>query len=248
MAFKGQLPKLVETAFGRIKLINSDSYTTIDEPVEVAEYSMDRPFKKHKDGITEIALTIDDSNIDDLFSESMSTLSGHCLLPPPSFSEASTALWTTIKSSSSNSLSGCPSILEKCHPILASQLQDLNNSHVACLTTILPSTRMTIPATSCFTKEHWLDHSYMNTLYEVDDCKDYRAAVATKNAVDARRTSVSSSATTIASATHQETASTLIPAAASQTIEHTSDWACDARLSSSGTLSTMTFPRPESLD
>ncbi|KAF9111095.1 hypothetical protein BGW39_004476, partial [Mortierella sp. 14UC] len=32
MAFKGQLPKLVETAFGRIKLINSDFYTTIDEP------------------------------------------------------------------------------------------------------------------------------------------------------------------------------------------------------------------------
>ncbi|KAF9271456.1 hypothetical protein BGZ88_006111 [Linnemannia elongata] len=38
-------------------------------PVEIAEYSMDKPFKKHKDGITEIALTIDDSNIDDLFSE-----------------------------------------------------------------------------------------------------------------------------------------------------------------------------------
>ncbi|KAG9064679.1 hypothetical protein KI688_002937 [Linnemannia hyalina] len=32
MAFKGQLPKLVETAFGRISLINGDFYTTIDEP------------------------------------------------------------------------------------------------------------------------------------------------------------------------------------------------------------------------
>ncbi|KAG0305056.1 hypothetical protein BGZ98_004648 [Dissophora globulifera] len=32
MAFKGQLSKLVETAFGRIKLINSNFYTTIDEP------------------------------------------------------------------------------------------------------------------------------------------------------------------------------------------------------------------------
>jgi hypothetical protein len=32
MAFKGQLPNLVETAFGRIKLVNSDFYTTIDEP------------------------------------------------------------------------------------------------------------------------------------------------------------------------------------------------------------------------
>ncbi|KAG0365120.1 hypothetical protein BGX24_004260, partial [Mortierella sp. AD032] len=32
MAFKGQLPKLVETAFGRIKLINGDFFTTIDEP------------------------------------------------------------------------------------------------------------------------------------------------------------------------------------------------------------------------
>ncbi|KAF9178796.1 hypothetical protein BGZ50_007463 [Haplosporangium sp. Z 11] len=32
MAFKGQLPKLVETAFGRIKIIDDDFYTTIDEP------------------------------------------------------------------------------------------------------------------------------------------------------------------------------------------------------------------------
>ncbi|KAF9083848.1 hypothetical protein BGX29_002879, partial [Mortierella sp. GBA35] len=53
----------------------------------------------------------------------------------------------------------------------------------------------------------------MKFLYEVKDCKDDRAAVAT-NAVNSR-TSVTSSATTIASATHQATASTLIPAAAS---------------------------------
>ncbi|KAG0269439.1 hypothetical protein DFQ27_003564 [Actinomortierella ambigua] len=33
MAFKGQLPKLVEIAFGRIKLFNSDFYTTVDEPI-----------------------------------------------------------------------------------------------------------------------------------------------------------------------------------------------------------------------
>ncbi|KAG0227745.1 hypothetical protein BGW41_003689 [Actinomortierella wolfii] len=32
MAFKGQLPKLVEAASGRIKLIDEDFYTTIDEP------------------------------------------------------------------------------------------------------------------------------------------------------------------------------------------------------------------------
>ncbi|KAF9215341.1 hypothetical protein BGZ59_001661 [Podila verticillata] len=32
MAFKGQFPKLVEAAFGRIELINGDLYTTIDEP------------------------------------------------------------------------------------------------------------------------------------------------------------------------------------------------------------------------
>ncbi|KAG0275811.1 hypothetical protein BGZ95_008340 [Linnemannia exigua] len=32
LAFKGRLPKLVETAFDRIKLINGDFYTTIDEP------------------------------------------------------------------------------------------------------------------------------------------------------------------------------------------------------------------------
>ncbi|KAG0221683.1 hypothetical protein BGW42_007360 [Actinomortierella wolfii] len=31
MAFKGQLPKLVETAFGQIKLTDGDFYTTIDE-------------------------------------------------------------------------------------------------------------------------------------------------------------------------------------------------------------------------
>ncbi|KAF9178089.1 hypothetical protein BGZ51_009272 [Haplosporangium sp. Z 767] len=32
MAFKGQLPKLVETAFARIKIIDGDFYTTTDEP------------------------------------------------------------------------------------------------------------------------------------------------------------------------------------------------------------------------
>ncbi|KAF9083847.1 hypothetical protein BGX29_002878, partial [Mortierella sp. GBA35] len=41
----------------------------VSYPVEIAGYFMDRPLKKHKDGLTEIALTIDDSNIDDLFSE-----------------------------------------------------------------------------------------------------------------------------------------------------------------------------------
>ncbi|KAG0099398.1 hypothetical protein BGZ93_007894, partial [Podila epicladia] len=41
----------------------------VSYPVEIASYFMDRPLKKHKDGLTEIALTIDDSNIDDLFSE-----------------------------------------------------------------------------------------------------------------------------------------------------------------------------------
>ncbi|KAG0275812.1 hypothetical protein BGZ95_008341 [Linnemannia exigua] len=38
-------------------------------PVEIASYFLDRPLKKHNEGLTEIALTIDDSNIDNLFSE-----------------------------------------------------------------------------------------------------------------------------------------------------------------------------------
>ncbi|KAK3836312.1 MAG: hypothetical protein J3R72DRAFT_423921 [Linnemannia gamsii] len=37
--------------------------------VEIAEYFMDRPLDKHNDGLTEIALTVDNSNIKDLFSE-----------------------------------------------------------------------------------------------------------------------------------------------------------------------------------
>ncbi|KAH7043039.1 hypothetical protein BKA57DRAFT_508403 [Linnemannia elongata] len=124
-------------------------------PVEIAEYSMDRPFKKHKDGITEIALTIDDSNIDDLFSEKHV----HALRR---MRRLASEMAETTKEVKRRRDEACPTILEKYHPILAAQLQDLNNSHVACLTTILPSTRMTIPATSRFTKEHWLDHSYMN--------------------------------------------------------------------------------------
>ncbi|KAF9083052.1 hypothetical protein BGX23_011822, partial [Mortierella sp. AD031] len=32
LAFKGQLPRLVETAFDRIKLIDGEYHTTIDEP------------------------------------------------------------------------------------------------------------------------------------------------------------------------------------------------------------------------
>ncbi|KAF9965237.1 hypothetical protein BGZ70_005179 [Mortierella alpina] len=38
-------------------------------PVEVADYFLDRPLTIHKDGPTEITLTIDDSNIGDLFTE-----------------------------------------------------------------------------------------------------------------------------------------------------------------------------------
>ncbi|KAG0314716.1 hypothetical protein BGZ99_007884 [Dissophora globulifera] len=41
----------------------------VSYPVEIAGYVMDKPLEKHKDGVTEIALTIDDSNSDVLFSE-----------------------------------------------------------------------------------------------------------------------------------------------------------------------------------
>ncbi|KAG0294132.1 hypothetical protein BGZ96_001754 [Linnemannia gamsii] len=41
----------------------------VSYPVELAEYFMDKPLEVHKDGLTEIVLTIDDSNIDDLLSE-----------------------------------------------------------------------------------------------------------------------------------------------------------------------------------
>ena len=41
----------------------------VSYPAAIAKYFMDRPVEKHADGVNEIALTIDDSNIDDLFSE-----------------------------------------------------------------------------------------------------------------------------------------------------------------------------------
>ncbi|KAF9970145.1 hypothetical protein BGZ73_007255 [Actinomortierella ambigua] len=41
----------------------------VSYPVEIADYFIDRPLVKHKDGLTEIALTIDDNNIDDPFTE-----------------------------------------------------------------------------------------------------------------------------------------------------------------------------------
>ncbi|KAK3836304.1 MAG: hypothetical protein J3R72DRAFT_477166 [Linnemannia gamsii] len=41
----------------------------VSYPVEIAEYFMDRPLNKHNDDLTEIALTVDNSNIKDLFSE-----------------------------------------------------------------------------------------------------------------------------------------------------------------------------------
>ncbi|KAF9953400.1 hypothetical protein BGZ70_000255 [Mortierella alpina] len=41
----------------------------VSYPVELADYFLDTPLTTHKEGLTEITLTIDDSNIDDLFSE-----------------------------------------------------------------------------------------------------------------------------------------------------------------------------------
>ncbi|KAF8944614.1 hypothetical protein BGZ47_003984, partial [Haplosporangium gracile] len=41
----------------------------VSYPVEIAGYFLERSLKKPKDGLIEIALTIDDSNIDELFSE-----------------------------------------------------------------------------------------------------------------------------------------------------------------------------------
>ncbi|KAG0220948.1 hypothetical protein BGW41_007392, partial [Actinomortierella wolfii] len=41
----------------------------VSYPFEIADYFIDRPLEKHKDGLTEIALAIDDNNIDDLFTE-----------------------------------------------------------------------------------------------------------------------------------------------------------------------------------
>ncbi|KAG0290229.1 hypothetical protein BGZ97_006232 [Linnemannia gamsii] len=41
----------------------------VNYPAEIADYFMDKPLKEHKDGLTEIALTIDNSSIDDLLSE-----------------------------------------------------------------------------------------------------------------------------------------------------------------------------------
>ncbi|KAG0196795.1 hypothetical protein BGX33_001256, partial [Mortierella sp. NVP41] len=142
----------------------------VSYPVEIAGYFMDRPLKKHKDGLTEIALTIDDSNIDDLFSEKhvhalrrMKRLAAEMAETTKEVKrrrdEASCAL--CLFQDMMRSLGSFMS-REKYHPISAAQLQDLNNNHVACLTIILPSTRVSLPATSCFTKEHWLDHSCMN--------------------------------------------------------------------------------------
>ncbi|KAG9063308.1 hypothetical protein KI688_004190 [Linnemannia hyalina] len=54
-------------------------------------------------------------------------------------------------------------VLHKHHPDLAAHLQhELDHNIGECLTTIFPSTDMTIPATSCFTKERWLDQASMD--------------------------------------------------------------------------------------
>ncbi|KAG0009946.1 hypothetical protein BGZ80_001911 [Entomortierella chlamydospora] len=50
-----------------------------------------------------------------------------------------------------------PTTLSKHHPALATQILDELNNTRACLTAILPSTQMSIPATSCFANERWLD-------------------------------------------------------------------------------------------
>ncbi|KAG0011398.1 hypothetical protein BGZ82_003027, partial [Podila clonocystis] len=50
-----------------------------------------------------------------------------------------------------------PTILSKHHPALAMRILDELNSTHACLSAILPSTQISIPATSCFANEQWLD-------------------------------------------------------------------------------------------
>ncbi|KAK5809581.1 hypothetical protein F5H01DRAFT_369456 [Linnemannia elongata] len=86
------------------------------------------------------------------------------------------------------------------------------------------------------------------TLYEVEDCKDDRAAVATKKCGRFKKNKNHVKCNDHCICNTPSDCEHLIPATASQTTGHTSDWACDARLSSSGTLSTTIFPRPESLD
>ncbi|KAK5809582.1 hypothetical protein F5H01DRAFT_381910 [Linnemannia elongata] len=141
----------------------------VSYPFEIAKYFIDRPLKKHKDGITEIALTIDDSNIDDLFSEKHVHALRRMRRLASEMAETTKEVKRPLSVASPEFLRGVygtldgqkeqfkqfaewvPSILENYHPILVAQLQDLNNNHVACLNTILPSTQMT-PATSYFTK------------------------------------------------------------------------------------------------
>ncbi|KAF8935129.1 hypothetical protein BGZ52_001331, partial [Haplosporangium bisporale] len=50
-----------------------------------------------------------------------------------------------------------PTILSKYHPALATRILDELNNTRACLNAVLPSTQMSIPATSCFANERWLD-------------------------------------------------------------------------------------------
>ncbi|KAG0329173.1 hypothetical protein BG000_000170, partial [Podila horticola] len=50
-----------------------------------------------------------------------------------------------------------PTILSKYHPALATRILDELHNTRACLNAVLPSTQMSIPATSCFANERWLD-------------------------------------------------------------------------------------------
>ncbi|KAG0271495.1 hypothetical protein BGZ95_000682 [Linnemannia exigua] len=50
-----------------------------------------------------------------------------------------------------------PTILSKHHPALATQILDELKNTATCLSAVLLSTQMSIPATSCFANERWLD-------------------------------------------------------------------------------------------
>ncbi|KAF9344214.1 hypothetical protein BGX26_004647, partial [Mortierella sp. AD094] len=65
-----------------------------------------------------------------------------------------------------------PTILHKHHSVLAAQLQhELDHNTGACLTTILSSTQMSIPTTSCLASERWLDIDCLNPCLDAFDCR-----------------------------------------------------------------------------
>ncbi|KAG0362054.1 hypothetical protein BGX24_005206 [Mortierella sp. AD032] len=63
-----------------------------------------------------------------------------------------------------------PTVLHKYQSDLAAHLQqEIEQNLGECLTTILSSTNMTIPTTSCFANEYWLDQSSMDACLDAFD-------------------------------------------------------------------------------